>query len=143
LREFAGKSNPHLGMVSIDIPLISNLDVWNNIALIKQYHANMPESTARQLVFQSLERFGMLNVALKRNPSLTEEERFCVMLLRAVMVKDAIVVLDRPFQILTRLQDARFIYDSLNKVGDLYRDCHIFDYTWNAQRYRSEHDEKS
>lgn len=143
MREFAGKNNQHLGMVSIDIPLISNLDVWSNIALIKQYHDNILEGDARKLVFQYLERFDMRDASFKRNASLTDEERFCVMLLRAAMVDDAIVVLDKPFQILTNLQDAHFIYDSLNKVGDLYRECHIFDYTWNAQRYRQEHDEKS
>lgn len=129
-------------MVSIDIPLISNLDVWVNIALIKEYHYNMNEDDVRKLVFQYLHRFNMEHTAYKRNPALTDEERFRVMLLRAVMVEDAVIIVDRPFQIVTNLQDARFLYDSLKIVDDAYQESHIFDYAWNAPRYKIDHDEK-
>ncbi|MCX5854047.1 MAG: hypothetical protein NTZ24_05575 [Deltaproteobacteria bacterium] len=132
-----------LGLVSVNIPLISNLDVWGNIALIRQYHQDMHQEEARQLVLQYLRRYGMESIASKRNPTLTHEERFCVMLLRAVMVADAVVVIDRPFQILSDRQDARYIHDALKKVDDLYQESHIIDYTWNAHRYRVENAEKS
>lgn len=141
LQAFVRQDNRHIGLVSIDIPLISNLDVWNNIALIRQYHFNIKEAPARQLVMEYLQRYDMVNIAYKRNPALTDEERFCVMLLRAVMMKNAVVVIDRPFQILTDFQDARFIYTALHKVADSYQESHIFDYTWNAHRYRVENDQ--
>jgi ABC-type lipoprotein export system ATPase subunit len=143
LWDFAGRNKAHLGLVSIDIPLISNLEVWVNIALIKQYHQNISQVKAEQLVIQYLQRFGMSGIAYKRNPALSREERFCVMLLRAVMVADAVVVIDRPFQILPALQDARFINDALKKVDDSYHECHIYDYSWNSQRYRIDNAEKS
>ncbi len=50
-----------------------------------------------------LKRFDMAGIAEKRNPSLTMEELFCAMLIRAAMVRDAVVVLDRPFRILPDL----------------------------------------
>jgi ABC-type proline/glycine betaine transport system ATPase subunit len=137
------QNNQHLGLVSIGIPLISNLDVWNNIALIRQYHFNINEDTAQQLVFEYLHRYDLVNIAYKRNPALTDEERFCVMLLRAVMLDNAVVVIDRPFQILSDIQDARFIYAALKKVDDSYRESHIFDYQWNAHKYRVDNDKKS
>jgi len=137
------QNNRHIGLVSIDIPLISNLNVWNNIALIRQYHFSISEDSARQLVVEYLQRYDMSHIAYRRNPALTDEERFCVMLLRAVMLDNAVVVIDRPFQILTDLQDARFIYTALKKVSDSYRESHIFDYTWNAHRYRVENDQES
>jgi len=42
LNDFAIKNKKNLGLVSLDVPLISNLDVWINIALIRQYHQNLP-----------------------------------------------------------------------------------------------------
>ena len=123
-------------MVSEDVPLISNLDVWINIALIKQYHQNQPRETAKAEVMRYLSRYGLKKIANKRTPALTDEQRFCVMLLRAVMVADAIIIIDRPFKLLPELQDSLFIYDSLNTIDDLYENSYIFDYIWFKDRYR-------
>jgi len=136
------ESKGRLGLVSVNAPLISNLNVLSNIALIKQYHQKVSGYDARQLGLQYMKRFGMENMAFKRNPALTHEERFCTMLLRAVMVVDALLVIDRPFQILKDHGTARFIYDALKTVSDSYAECHIFDYSWNAQRYEMSHDQK-
>ena len=108
LKDFIAAHKPRLGLVSLDAPLISNLSVWSNIALIRQYHQNMPEHEAKAMTEDLLRRLGMDSIAEKRNPALTTEERFCAMLLRAAMVRDAILVLDRPFSILTNLRDGQF-----------------------------------
>lgn len=123
-------------MVSEDVPLISNLDVWINIALIKQYHQNLSRKAAKEEVMGNLQRYGLEKIANKRNPALTDEQRFRVMLLRAVMVAEAVIVIDRPFKLLPELQDSRFIFDSLKIIDDLYDSCHIFDYIWVKDRYR-------
>jgi ABC-type lipopolysaccharide export system ATPase subunit len=130
----------HLGLVSLEVPLISNLPVWSNIALIRQYHENMPWEGAKTLAQDILQRFGMAATAEKRNPSLTAEERFCIMLIRAAMVRDAVVVLDRPFRIFPDLPDGRFFTDSLRKVDDLIAEAHIFDYNWEKERYETNDD---
>ena len=121
--------------VSADVPLISNQDVWMNIALIKQYHENMPRQEAEQVVLNALQRLGLLSIAYKRNPALTNEERFCVMLLRAVMVRDAMVIIDRPLKIIPNLKDYDFIFQILKKIDDFYETCHIYDYKWMAEKY--------
>ena len=126
---------PRLGLVSLEAPLISNLAVWSNIALIRQYHQNMPKHEARTFTEDLLRRLGMVSIAEKRNPALTTEERFCAMLLRASMVRDAILVLDRPFNILTNLRDGHFIMETLRKVDDLIAETYIFDYSWEKERY--------
>jgi ABC-type molybdenum transport system ATPase subunit/photorepair protein PhrA len=82
-----------------------------------------------------LGRFGLKPVAEKRNPGLSAEDRFCVMLLRAAMVERAAVVLDRPFDILTHLRDGRFLAESLRKVDDLIAEVHVFDYSSEKERY--------
>ncbi|MDD4091337.1 MAG: hypothetical protein PHQ63_02165 [Smithellaceae bacterium] len=121
--------------MSENVPLISNQDVYMNIALIKQYHENMPRRKAQQLALTYLERFGLGAIAGRRNPALNTEERFCVMLLRAAMVKDAMILIDQPFQIVPHLQDGRFIMDALKIIDDLYSSCHIYDYRWMEKKY--------
>ncbi|MDD3248934.1 MAG: hypothetical protein PHF23_00975 [Smithellaceae bacterium] len=117
------------------MPLISNQDVYTNIALIKQYHENIPRRQARKLALTCLKRFGLGRIADRRNPALNAEERFCVMLLRAAMVKDAMILIDRPFQIVPHLKDSRFIMDVLKIIDDLYVSCHICDYRWMKEKY--------
>lgn len=119
----------------MDVPLISNQDVYMNIALIKQYHENMPKHQAQQLAVNSLERIGLEHIAYKRNPALTPEERFGAMLLRAAMVKDAMILIDKPFEIIPYLQDFQTIKDLLKKIDDLYLSCHIYDYKWMREKY--------
>jgi len=143
LQSFISAQKARLGLVSLEAPLISNLAIWSNIALIRQYHQNMPKREARAFTEDLLRRLGMVSIAEKRNPALTTEERFCAMLLRASMVRDAIVVLDRPFSILTNLRDGRFIMESLRKVDDLIAETHIFDYSWEKGRYGGGDDTKS
>ena len=138
---FLADHKSHLGLVSLEVPLISNLPVWSNIALIRQYHENMPWEEAKTLVLDLLQRFGMAATAEKRNPSLTAEERFCIMLIRAAMVRDAVVVLDRPFRIFPDLPDGRFFTDALRKVDDLIAEGHIFDYNWEKERYGTNDDD--
>lgn len=139
LSDFTMKNKQNLGLVSLDVPLISNLDVWINIALIKQYHENLPEDKAELLVLQYLHRYSIEHIAKKRNPALINKERFCAMLLRAAMVIDSIIAIDRPFKIIPDVPDDQFIYDSLKIIDDSFKECHIFDYAWFKDRYRMIH----
>jgi ABC-type nitrate/sulfonate/bicarbonate transport system ATPase subunit len=106
-----------------------------NISLIKQYHENMPMAQAHDIAIAALQRIGLEHIAYKRNPSLNNEERFCVMLLRASMVRDAIIIIDRPFKIIPQLNKINFFLDTLKKIEDFYINCHIYDYKWMAERY--------
>jgi ABC-type lipoprotein export system ATPase subunit len=121
--------------VSAEVPLISNQDVCMNIALIKQYHENLPWTDAKNIVLNALRRLNLTHIANKRNPSLSSEERFCVMLLRAVLVRDSIVMIDRPFKIIPHLKDSDYIFRTLKKIDDFYLTCHIYDYIWLKEKY--------
>lgn len=124
-----------IALVSFDIPLISNLDVWNNIALIKLYKEDMNVRQAKKYVLRLLLRFGLEDIAYKRSAVLSEEQKFCVMLMRAAMVKNAIIVIDRPFMILHKSKDSILIMEALMKIEDLFHQCQILDYAWNKSRY--------
>ncbi|MDO8784873.1 MAG: hypothetical protein Q7J12_01515 [Syntrophales bacterium] len=139
MEEFITENKPRMGLVSLEAPLISNLNVCGNIAMIKEYHQNLPRREAEKLALQYLRRYGMENTAYKRSPALTNRERFCVMLLRAAMVEDAIVVIDRPLTIMPDIKDASFIDEAIKKIDDLFAQCYIFDYKWNKERYRMDY----
>ena len=119
----------------MDMPLISNQEIWLNIALIKQYHENMPRAQAEDTVLKALQRLDLARIAYKRNPALNDEERFCAMLLRAAMVCEASIIIDRPFKIMPHLKDINYMFKALEKIEDLYLSCHIYDYEWMAEKY--------
>jgi len=95
----------------------------------------MPKHRAELLSFEYLGRLGIAEIVRKRNPGLTHEERFCVMLLRAAMVQEAMILIDRPFLIVPHLKDVQFITAALKKIDDLYISCHIYDYKWTKEKY--------
>lgn len=106
-----------------------------NIALIKSYHENMSGNQAQKRAVEYLERLDLGPIAHKRNPALMPEERFCVMLLRAAMMKDAVILIDQPFKIIPHLHDIQFIKTAMKKIDDLYLSCHIYDYKWMEAKY--------
>jgi ABC-type nitrate/sulfonate/bicarbonate transport system ATPase subunit len=121
--------------VGADVPLISNQNVMMNISLIKEYHENWTKAQTQAFVSAGLERLGMSHIANRRNPALTAEERFCAMLLRAAMIRNALIVIDRPFQIFPHLQDATFLLGALDGISDLFMRCFILDYCWMKDKY--------
>jgi len=135
LNQFLLDHSVQVAPISVDIPLISNQNVYMNIALIKQFHENMQKHQARELAVEYLQRLDIGHIADKRNPALTPEERFCVMMLRAAMVKDAMLVIDQPFKIIPHLKDIQYVITALKKIDDLYFSCHIYDYLWMKEKY--------
>ena len=135
MQRFLSANSTVTAPVSVDVPLLSNQDVIMNISLIKEYHENMSKKDASLFVMQGLQRLGIAHIAYKRNPALTSEERFLVMLLRAAMVEDALIVIDRPFKIISHLENAGFLFQSLSEIDDLFIHCHIFEYRWMKEKY--------
>jgi len=135
MRKFMRARPRHAAPVSHDFPLISNLEAWLNIALIKQYHENMPVEASRNMVLGLLRNLGLEKIAEKRNPALGEEERFYVMLLRAAMVERAAIVIDRPFKMLPQLKNFHAVLMALKTIDGLYASCDIYDYDWMKDKY--------
>jgi ABC-type lipopolysaccharide export system ATPase subunit len=125
-----------MGLVSMDVPLISSLNVGQNIALIRLYHVDESKVRARKRILRLLNLFHKMEIADLQISALDHWERFLVKLLRAAMVQDAFIVIDRPFRLVPDLPDAKLIQDSLKQIDELYSSCQIFDYSWNRGRYR-------
>ncbi len=124
-----------MGIVSILYPLISNLSVVQNIALIKEYHARWPRKKAERTVVEYLDRIGLGDIAVKRNPALTAKERFAAMVLRAAFMGGELVVIDRPFVLMPAVNTAEFVINTLQVAEDLFNQGIILDYVWNTDRY--------
>jgi len=139
LAEIKERHPKNLGLVSLDVPLISNLSVWLNIALIRQYHLNENKRKSRRGALELLNRFRKIELADLPIGALDHQDRFLVKLLRAAMVPDAWLVLDRPFRLVPDLPDAGMIEKSLKQIDELYSSCQILDYLWNRDRYRIDH----
>ena len=135
IADLKGALGKRLGLVSSEVPLISNLDVCGNIALIYRYHQEASQKDAQTFVMQCLQRYSLERIAYMRNPMLSEEERFCVKVLRAAMIADAVIVIERPFKMLHDLQGTTFIDETLGKIEDLFTRCDIFDYAQEKNRY--------
>ncbi len=135
--EFVQTTENSLGIVSPDVPLISNLDCWLNVALIKQYHENMPKNVSYLLVIEYLKRFQLERIAHMRPSILNARESFLVKLLRACMVRDVRLVIDRPSHMLPGEKDWFFLMQQLRLAEDIYRDCHIFDLSQWEDRYQT------
>jgi len=57
------------------------------------------------------------------------------MLLRAVMVRDALVIIDRPLKIVPHMKNIDYIFQALKNIENLYLNCHIYDYDWMREKY--------
>jgi ABC-type proline/glycine betaine transport system ATPase subunit len=136
------EERPGMGAVSLDYPLISNLNVWENIALIRQFHEMWPLDKARDDALESLRLLGMESIGSIRNPDLREEERFAAMLVRACKLPKAEILLDRPFEIVPTVHDFSFFDGMLKKLALFYEACYIFDYRWNKHDYGPEYAEE-
>ncbi len=99
------------------------------------YHRNQSRGEAEKEAIGYLARYDLGGIAYRRTSALTNRESFCVMLLRAAMVANAAILIDRPFRIMPELDDGRFVFESIRVIEDLFRSSRIFDYIWFRDRY--------
>lgn len=102
--------------MSVDTPLIANLDMCENIALIKEVHENMSVVDAENMAIEILGILGVEEVSRKRVVSCTKEEIFIVMYGRAMMTKEKSAMIKLPGEMLGSLLNIQTLINSMNKV---------------------------
>lgn len=125
------------GIISKNIPLISNLSLLENIEVVIYYHHGN-----RSLLDGYIDAVEMNGKMQKREPDISNEERFCAMHLRAISYSRKILFF-RPFSLLTDHKDILFankIFDATRQAID---EITIFDFEWNKQRYGDGYVQKS
>ena len=124
--------------MSADIPLLSNLSVFQNISLIRQYHERLKAEDSHRDTTALLEKFDMCHLATKRAFELSDRDLFFVKLLRAAQRTDAAIVIDRPFAQVENMHDLGPIRKALELLDFPGIEGIIIGYEWNRGRYEAD-----
>ncbi len=83
-------------VVSSHTPLLSNLNVIENIALIEEVHQRYNRDISHKNAFIKLSQFNMQSLASKKVSQCNELEKFTLVLIRASMMKNVTIVIVTP-----------------------------------------------
>ncbi len=124
-----------VGFVSPDIPLLSNLSVYDNISLIPRYLTAEKDDAIRAEIEKLLALLEISDSIGKKTFQLDSETIFKVKLLRALMLKDSVTVIDRPFVMLSTAADIKPIVKMLDTLELDGKKVVFFDFEWNKNKY--------
>ena len=103
-------------LLSSKTPLLSNLDMKENIALIKEVHHKKPREAAEAEAKEMLKRLGVEYVADLRSNKCTKEELFYVMIARALMCDQPKIFVKTPLQLLENLANICTIIQNIENL---------------------------
>ena len=124
-----------VGFVSPDIPLLSNLSVYDNISLVPRYLTTEKDADIRTEIEKLLALMGISDSINKKTFQLDSETIFKIKLLRALMLKDSVTVIDRPFVMLNTAADIKPVVKMLDTLALDDRKIIFFDFEWNKNKY--------
>ena len=124
-----------VGFVSPDIPLLSNLSVYDNISLVPRYLTTEKDESIRAGIEKLLALLEISDSINKKTFQLDSETIFKVKLLRAFMLKDSIMVIDRPFVMLNTATDIKPVVKMLETLELDGKKVTFFDFEWNKNKY--------
>ena len=134
-RAAAIRTEQRAGFVSPDIPLLSNLSVYDNISLVPRYLTTEKDESIRAEIEKLLDLLGISDSTVKKTFQLDSETVFKVKLLRAFMLKDSVTVIDRPFVMLNTAADIKPVVKMLDTLALDDRKIIFFDFEWNKSKY--------
>lgn len=121
--------------MSPDIPLLSNLSVYDNISLVPRYLTTEKDETIRTEIVQFLNTLEISDSINKKTFQLDSETIFKVKLLRALMLKDSVIVVDRPFVMLNTAPDIKPVEEMLKTLVTDEKKIIFLDFEWNKSKY--------
>ena len=134
-RASAIRDEQRAGFVSPDIPLLSNLSVYDNISLVPRYLTTEKDESIRAEIEKLLDLLKISDSINKKTFQLDSETLFKVKLLRALMLKDSVTVIDRPFIMLNTAADIKPVYAILKTLDIGDRSVIFLDFEWNKSKY--------
>lgn len=127
--------HPKAALVSETLPLRANLSMVENITMVLQYRTNNYIGEADETAWGLIRHLHVDGSADKRDPDLNYEERFVAKLLRAVVLRPALILIDRPGQLLPDTNYPVFLNRTLRLLEGKFEQCWILDYEWNKPLY--------
>ena len=108
------KEEEGYSLVSSDLPLIYNLDIIENISLIKEVHEFMPRLQAQEIAISLLSKVGLNHIKSYRQNQCSTVEIFYVMFLRALMSREKNIFIEVKHSVLETLKDINNVFESIN-----------------------------
>jgi len=104
-----------IGIVLQQPGLLSNMTIYDNVALPLRYHGAMPESAIQSLVMARLEPLGLTPLRNRFPAQLNAGEARCAAIVRALIMDQELLLLEDP----TEGLDAEMI----QRLGRLFAEC--------------------
>lgn len=123
-------------LISKDTPLISNLNMCENIALIKETHEHKSIKDAENEAFEMLQKIELGETALKRVSQCNSLEIFFVMLIRALMSDRKCVIIVPLFLLTGSFEDIKNILQKISILNS-NKEIYILDLISNKNYYSS------
>lgn len=105
-----------IGFVFQQHALISNMTVFDNIALPLRYHSTMPDKALQVMVQQHLDKFGISELKNKLPEALSVGQTRLVAIARALILRPEFLFLDEPISGLDPVI-ARMVIDILSNLS--------------------------
>ena len=122
--------------VSTQTPLLSNLSMLENIALISQVHDKMGMAQSHKKAYAALKSLELEQIAPLRYENCSAKEKFYVQLIRANILKDAKIIIEQPFMLLAEEMSIHFILDALGRLNIPYERVRIIDLVHQENNYK-------
>jgi len=122
--------------VSTSTPLLSNLSMIENIALIMQFHEHLSRKKSQKIAYDALKALGLISIAPLRYDACSDKDIFYVQLIRAFVKKGAKIIIDQPFVFLAEENSINFILDALDALLIPYQQVMIIDLKNQESRYK-------
>ena len=105
-------------LISKDTPLISNLDMCENISLIKEVHHLISTTKAKALAMECLKKLSLEDIAFKRPTQCDDTQKFYVMFIRALMCDVSTVIILDPSRLINTLKDIKAIIENIEVLSE-------------------------
>lgn len=103
-------------VIAKEFPLISNLNMIENIAIIEEFHSKLTTNDAHKNVLDLLKKINYTHIAYKNIQDCDSMEIFCAMLLRAIFSEGDIVVICYIYSLVEDLETLQEIIDMFEKL---------------------------
>ncbi len=120
--------------MSSDTPLISNLDICENISLIREVHHRLPIMAARVQAAEQLERIGLIRICEKRPTECTPFEIFYAMVIRAMMSDFSRIYILTPYSFIRRLKEFSEVIGTIGRL-EYTQEIFVLDTNKNLYHY--------
>jgi len=121
--------------VSSETPLISNLDICENISLIREVHHHLPIDRSRIEAMEMLQAIGLEGLCDKRAVECSPLEIFFVMVIRAMMSDFTHIYILTPFSMVKKLGNLADVLKTIALIGTT-KEIVILDISKNIHHYK-------